>query len=309
MKEKIKKYLPSKKFTIVMGVILGILIIVFSSFYIFSGKVSFTGGNTETPLSIESRTPNDFINRDTDGDTVPDWKEALWKTDKNNRTTYEGIPDATYIAERKRELNIEPENIAEEEYLTETEKFAREFFTTFTAMKASGEVDAEMINDFSTSLGQSVVEAELTNVYTEKEALISENDTPASRKTYYESIKSIFDEHRQDGLGSELAIVSGVLAKSEGTGGNKEDYRELLVIGEGYKAFAKEMIGVEVPKSLLGYHLIIANSANNTGSAVLNLEKIVDDPVMGIAGLAQYKKYSDELLAIVTVLEEALAKE
>ena len=308
--EKSKKYLPSKKFTKIMGVILILLFIIFILFYFFSNKVSFVSNTATDSLSLQGRTFGDLINKDTDGDGVFDWKENLWGTDMNNKATFNDIPDGTYIAEKRKELNLEIEDKNKEESLTETEKFAREFFTTYTAMKSSGDIDSETINNFSTTLGQSIVESELSDAYAEKDVLIKNTDTPLSRKEYYQSLQDIFNKHKNEaGLGNELSIVSSALTKSGGTGGKPEDYAELLVIGEGYKSFTKEMMTLKVPSSLLEYHLKIANSANNTGQGVLNLQKIVDDPIVGIAGLAQYKKNSADLLITVATLEELLAKE
>ena len=66
---------------------------------------------------------------------------------------------------------------------------------------------------------------------------------------------------------------------------------------------------MSVPQSLADYHLRIANSANNTGISVSNMEKIVNDPIIGLSGLSQYQKYSDDLVKAVTDLETFLVKQ
>ena len=57
------------------------------------------------------------------------------------------------------------------------------------------------------------------------------------------------------------------------------------------------------------YHLHIANSSNNTGISVSNMAKITSDPVVGLSGLSQYQKYSDDLVKAVTDLETFLEKQ
>ena len=112
---------------------------------------SITGNKNNTALKVENPTLPDLIQRDTDGDGVPDWEEALWGTDKNKKITFNDTPDATYIENKKKELKIEGNVIADATKLTETEKFAREFFTSYSAMKSSGQIDQNTINDFSSA--------------------------------------------------------------------------------------------------------------------------------------------------------------
>lgn len=295
-----------------MGGVFGVAIIIFTLFFIFSGKTNFifNGEENKNSLSVESKTVADLVKADTDLDGVPDWEEALWGTDKNKKITFGDTPDGTYIANRKKEMNAEQEKVLSEENLTETEEFAREFFASFAALKASGEVDANTINNFSSALGKKLVNPILEDIYEEEDAKIKESEDYSSKRTYYFSVKAVFDKYKKDGLGKELGTVSETLASSgNASEGISESNEELLIIGQAYKSFAEEMMKVEVPKSLLEYHLKIANSANNTGQSVLNMQKMINDPIVGLSGLSQYQKYSAELIAIVAILEEALAKE
>ena len=307
-----------------MGSVLAAAVVFFVLSSIFSGKINFTskkvGGNIG--LSVQNKTLTELIQIDSDGDGVPDWEEALWGTDPHKKATFNGIPDANYIAEKKKTMNVEQSNMQNEQNLNETEKFAREFFSSFAALKASGQVDAATIKNFSNALGQKVVEANLPDKYSENDAKLAASDDTAAHKTYYLAVKALFDKHKKDGLGTELGIVSSGLASgSEGSpasgtadgmnppSSTPDNYGKLLVIGQSYQDFGKEIMQVEVPKSLLSYHLAIANNANNTGIAVENMEKIINDPVTGLSGLSKYQKYSNQLITSVANLEQALSKE
>jgi len=298
-----------------MGIALLVIALVFALFFLFSGKTSFLGqgASNKNPLSVQNKSVTDLIKVDTDGDGIADWEEELWGTDKNRKATFNNISDSTYIANKKKELNVEQEGIRNAENLTETEKFAREFFQGFAALQASGEVDANTINNFSNALGQNIVNPQLVDMYTEKDAKLGEKDDAVAQANYYFAVKILFDKHKEDGLGNELSIVSEGLATSDsslsGVGATPAGYTELLVIGQSYQDFAKEVINVSVPKSLLSYHLRIANGANNTGLSIMNMKKIVDDPIVGLSGLSEYQKYSDELITAVTDLEGALVGE
>lgn len=309
---KYQKYLPSKKFTVVMLAGIIFLFVIFLFLFNSSGNKSFISkltGNNGQVLKIENQTVTELIKQDTDKDGISDWEEALWGTDKNNKATFAGAPDATYIANKKKELNIEQNvNVTK---LTETEKFAREFFASFNAMNTSGEVDKDTINSFSNALGQKIVNPILTNQYTEKDAEINNDIDSGELETkfkYYQDMQTLFATYQKAGIGDELDIVNSGLAASA-TVTNSDPYTKLPIIAKAYQDFAKKMMNVSVPEELVSYHLEIANSSNNTGASVLNMAQIIKDPLVGLEGISQYQKYSEELVNAVANLETILMQE
>jgi hypothetical protein len=278
-------------------------------FFSSSSKENFvireTGNNVA--LKIENQTINDLMQKDSDGDGISDWEEALWGTDKNKIRTFDNISDATYIENKKKELNIEQSvNVSK---LTETEKFAREFFTSFSAMKESGQVDQDTINSFSNALGQKIVNPALVDRYGEADIKIDTDDNSdlVQKQKYYDTVKKLFESYAGTGIGDELDIVNSGLASS-GTTNNADPYRKLSVIANAYQDFAKKLMEIKVPGELTIYHLQIANSSNNTGISVMNMKEIVNDPLVGLQGLSQYQKYSEDLTKAVADLETVLSQ-
>ena len=98
-----KNYLPSKKFiySIVILVTIGILFFVVSS--LLSKKNHFSAANS-SQLQASNMTINDLLQKDSDGDGVADWQEALWGTDPNKKQTFDGISDSEYISKKKADL-------------------------------------------------------------------------------------------------------------------------------------------------------------------------------------------------------------
>lgn len=299
----IKQYLPSKKF-IRLLIAFAVLGIIFILAYNFSPKKKFFFfQNKEATLQTGDLTINALIQRDTDGDGVPDWEEALWGTDKNNKTSFDGISDLTYIQNKKGELKVN-QNDSANQNLNETDRFARDFFTAYVAMKTSGQVDNTAINNFSNALGQKIVDSAVIDKYSEKDIKITKSAEPKDQEDYYITAGNLFETYKNAGVGSELE-VAGVMAST----GNIEDNQNqssLLKISEAYQEFAQKLLLVPVPKSLTEYHLQIINSANNTGVAVLNMSKMMTDPVTGISGISQYEKYSEDLITSVNDLEAFL---
>ena len=305
--EKYKKFLPSKKFVLIVSISIVLAVIIFVIFFMSSGGELFSigGKKSNTPLKVENQTITELIQNDTDGDGIADWEEALWGTDKNKKITFSDMPDTTYIENKKKELKIE--GSVNEKNLTETDKFAREFFTSYSAMKSSGQVDNEAINNFSSALGQKIVNPNLIDKYNETDIKINSIDDNSSKLKYYENIKKLFKSYQSVGIGNELYIVSQGLASSSSS--DTSQYAKLSTIATAYQDFAKKVIETRVPKSLTDYHLRIANSANNTGISVANLGKITNDPIIGLSGLSQYQKYSDNLIKTVADLEAFLLKQ
>ncbi|MCX6754976.1 MAG: hypothetical protein NT068_00345 [Candidatus Nomurabacteria bacterium] len=292
--------MPSKKIQVIVIACIGVLII-FIFFLKSATKSNFLAEKKQ--LEIQNSTINDLIAKDTDGDGVPDWEEALWGTDKNKTTTFEGITDKTYIENKKKDLNI-TNSTSNTESLTETEKFSRDFFTAFMAMK-TGQVDNTAINSFSAALGQKVANPNIIDQYTQKDVKIDKSGNATKEANYYMDIQSSFEYYQLAGLGDELDIVSNTIATAPNTE-SKDQNEQLLKISEAYKGFATKIMTLEVPEKLVTYHLKIANSANNTGISVGNMSKIVSDPVIGLSGLSQYQKYSDDLINAAKELESTL---
>jgi len=298
-----KNYLPSKKFTYTILGFVGLGILIFLISNTFFGKNRFLSSNKQKNLETQKLTVNQLIQKDSDQDGVADWEEALWGTDPNKKITFDNLPDGTYIDNKKKLLNLEDK--ANTENMTETDKFAREFFTAFTAMKASGQVDPSMINNFSNALGQKIIDPALIDTYAIKDEKIKKQDDIESRQKYYEDLSILFEKYQSLGIGDELLILGNNLSTSTIDDPEKMS-NDLLVISQAYKDFAQKVIETPVPESLSQYGLKIANGANNTGISVFNMSRMASDPVIGISGLSQYQKYSEDLISVVKELETEL---
>ncbi|MES2416348.1 MAG: hypothetical protein V4504_01475 [Patescibacteria group bacterium] len=297
--KKYTKYLPSKKFSVLIGTCLGLVLVFFVISY--ASKVHTYNAKKEAELKTGKLTVNELLQKDTDGDSVADWEEALWGTDKNKKASFNDTPDATYIKNKKADLNIKEPTDQE---LTETDKFARGFLAAFTALKDAGTVDSQTINNFGSALGQKIATPSLIDQYSMKDLKIDTSGDATKKNKYYKAVSDLFETYKNDGIGNELDIVSNSLTQASSGTSVKPD--ELILISQAYKDFASKMLLLSVPEDLAQYHLKIINSSNNTGISVEKLTKIATDPVIGLAGLSEYQKYSEELISAAAELETTL---
>ena len=284
-----RQYLPSKKFTIIVSIILGILLIS----WLIAGLISSQKTNSNLIDISDTQNGNkatiqDLVQKDSDGDKIPDWEEALWGTDPNNKTTHEGITDADWINKQKKELAIKSGIDAEVtpiEDMTETEKFSKEFFATISALRQSGNLDQGTVSNISNLLGDQITDVVLPDNYRVTDLKKTYDVSSDSQAKYYNSIKEIFSKYVELGLGDELNNVD--------TESIEVNVSELSKISETYLNFSLDALALSIPSNLSQIGLAILNSAYNTGIAVKNLAKMEQDPLVGLIGLSQYQKYSE----------------
>lgn len=297
---KIQPYLPSKNFQKIIGSVVLIVILFFVVNYFISRKESFKNKDL---LNINNKTISEIRSIDTDYDGLYDWEEKLWGTDINNKFTFDGIADTDYVANKKKSLNI---NEANDKIETETDKFAKEFFSTYLALQTN-QVDPNTINNFSEALGNSIVNKEIPNSYELNQIKTTNDTTSENQIKYYLELKKLFESYQNKGLGNELEIASRNLVQYTNQG-KAESIEELLVIGDMYIEFTKKALQITVPVDLAEYHLDIINASNNAGKSVIDMSKVIGDPVVGLSAISNYEKNSQDLVNSVEKLEQELEK-
>ncbi|MCE9585675.1 thrombospondin type 3 repeat-containing protein [Candidatus Nomurabacteria bacterium] len=306
--EKIKKYLPSKKFSYIAITILALFLIIFFIYKVFFGighSVNFKKQNNK--LSTLSTT-DDLLQQDSDGDGILDWEEALWGTDPLKKVTFNNIPDTQYIKQKKDDLKLNsdennPENTTD---LTETDKFAREFFATYLALQQSGQIDQTTMNNLSSSLGQKIIDPTLENKYSQSDFEIKET-TKETEIEYYTKVQNLFATYKNTQIGEEVNIIADITNNENATDAEQyEAENELLKTANAYQDFAKKLTKITVPSDLISYHTNITNNSYNLGVSVKNMSKTINDPVVGLSGLAQYQQYSEDFIKSVNDLKTYL---
>jgi hypothetical protein len=234
---------------------------------------------------------NNLVQKDSDGDGIFDWEESLWGTDPYNKSTNEGVEDKDFVEKKKKEMaaNNEDENgISNEENLNETEKFSREFFATVTALKQSGNLNEGSVSNIANVVGEKMSNSNLPNKYRITDLKKTYDVTAKNQEDFYNTVGDIYEKYRDQGLGTELDNMD--------TSTGESDDPELARISQVYLDFSKEVADLPVPSNLTQNALDILNGAYNTGLAIKNLAQMIDNPLVGLIGLTQYQKWSEQFI-------------
>lgn len=290
MFDRIKQYLPSKKFSLTVLSGIGIIALVLLAKQFIhrdtTGAIKL-GSKSVNPVENSSLVSiNTIVESDRDNDGVADWEESLWGTDPNKTDTdSDGISDAEEIAAKKNSLSSASNT--ETDDLTETEAFSRELFISISALKESGNLTADTISDLAKTIGENAGEEQvIIDTYNQADLTIVPA-TPESRKAYHTKMLATFKKYDDSDIGNELVSIDTSLAS--------EDEAELATLGPiatAYRNFAKDLASVSVPADIAATHLAFMNGAQNTSVALGSILLIYDNSIVGLIGLSQYETES-----------------
>lgn len=254
---------------------------------------------------------------DTDGDSLMDWEETLWKTNINNvDTDNDGTTDGEEVKTGRDPLKpgpndkLDPEaiktkiNTASEATLTETDKFSRELFIRIIADKQSGIEPTEAdYQDFLTEIVNKTKNREPLKVYRETDLKSISDDRQAIR-AYGNELGRIFSTPPQEPLEHELVILSKVIEAENAK--ELEKFKPLIAAYENIRA---NLLALSVPKSALPYQLALLNANEGMIEMLKDLALIFSDPLKAMAGLARYEKTAGAFLDSFGVLKTYFANQ
>lgn len=287
-----KNYLPSKKLSFFI-----LIVLIIFCFFLFGKKLLLPFTSPEKKIEkikkeLSETKVVDLITSDVDNDGVYDWEETLWRTDLNNKKTFDNVPDRDWINMRKKELDIEEKSTIETgEKMTETDKISRELFSTFLALNQKGLINEtsieELGNVFSKDilLGKSEIEVAEDDI-----SFKIINDTPQNKENYRQNILKILEKYQERGLGKELVALSVIVEDPE----TNFDLKSLSLSAKAYQEVAEEFLNIEVPDTVSENHKkIIAEAIKTAFSLEMIKTYYENDPVLSTRGLYFYRRYSD----------------
>ncbi len=294
---KYRKYLPSPKLVRSFLYIIAFSLFIYCMFHLrdIAGIFTFQKNHDFQPTETK-----DLLAKDTDGDEIPDWEEALWGTDpKKVDSNGNGISDTDEIEKRKKELS--PDGTSSEE-LNETDTFSRELLSTIVALKQEGSLNSATLNSLATNLTNNLEEQRLLpDDYKQNDIeIVAKSKTNAQK--YGTQTRDLIINSIQAGAGTEINIISTALNDDD-----DQNIASVRGIAELYKKLAGDLANVPVPSDIAVAHLRLVNDYSKLSTALTSLTEIFDNPVVSVVGLSQYRTYADDINSTITTIDKLLA--
>ncbi len=252
--------------------------------------------------STESALLQSIATKDSDGDGLPDWEEALYGTDpKVTDTSHLGMTDGEAVA---RGL-IVPLAIADMPLATSssasgadglpaaptegtlTAAFAKTFFSLFVAAKkASGGADlseSEM-NDVANKALESLssVMAIAPDFKSAKDLTVSGSGSDAL-KAFAVSAEAVLMKRTSNATKSEMLYLKDAIEKNDATA-----IPFISSIAKSYRESAIGLAVLPVPKELAADDLALVNAMMRMSQIATDFAKVNDDPLATMLALKQY---------------------
>lgn len=251
----------------------------------------------------------DLVNKDTDGDGIPDWEEAIWGTDPTKKETTPGVLDSVTIEKLKfmQEMNQLGESsptgtTQNNAKLTQTDKFSRELFATITSLNQSGAMDQATIDKISSSLAEQIKNSPQRKVYTLSDIKISTKDDAQAVKDYIAASKKI---NIKSSINYTVFDVLNKLTTSE----NNVDTSQLSKLDPIIEQLNKTIsasLKIEVPQSLAVLHLNVINVMEKLTENISDVKLYDTDVIVALSAISQYNQNNETLKTVTTALSNAI---
>ena len=265
------------------------LILIIIAFGIYEISMYFKNRKINTYNSQKPLIVKDIIQTDGNNNGIPDWEESLWGFDPYKN----GPENKEAIMAKKRQIaqNNEAENPgAQESALTENDNISREFFALVMSLQGTGNLNDASANSITDAISSKLKPSPLPDLYTDKDQSIKITTKKDDVISYLKSVKSLIEKHGD--LGKELIYISQGAETSDQT---TLDFAN--EVATSYKLLAKDLIKIPVPNKLALTILSITNNYDKIGKSTEGLSKILENPMVAMNSLLNYKKYCDELSA------------
>lgn len=303
--EKYRKYLPSSHFVKIVALCFAVLALVIGTTKLSGFVQKKKLAAKEQKLAEEYANGilvaiSDLAEKDSDGDGIADWEEALWGTDPNNTDTdTDGESDKTEIEKKKQSMSASVSDQMTTGELSETEAFSRELFASIAALKESGNLNSKSIEDLAATISQNAGEkGDIAPAYT-ADAMQKRGNSPADIQSYHDALLKTFRKYDDSGIGTELEIIDTSLSVQD-----EDKISELHALSLAYKNLAADLIKTSAPDSATAVHLALANGAQALATALENVTHIYDNPIRGLIGISQYQNESNLFDEELTKLQE-----
>ena len=260
----------------------------------------------ESGLAYGNATVQDLINKDTDGDGIPDWEENLWGTDPTKAETVAGVPDSTTIAKLKaqQDANSGTDASSTNQNITKTDQFSRDLFSTVSSLSENGTMDQNTADQISSSLASKIQNPVIRKVYTLADIKVTTSVTTATIQKYSNALNSAYPTTQP-----KYAVID-ILQQITADPNNPDVsvLSELDPIIQEINNSINAMVKIPTPQTFVTLHLNVLNGFERILENLNDIQLYSTDPVVALGGISQYQTNATALLANITQLTDAINK-
>jgi hypothetical protein len=290
-----KKYLPSKNFISIFLFIVVLIVLFFTIKGVVSLFKNKEGGSILEPTTM---TVGDIVQKDTNKNGIADWEEGLWGLDP----TKNGPENKDFILAKKGSL--EKNGLIytgdDSKMITQNELLSRQFFATILSLQQTGNLDSDAVDAISSSIGEEIKSTLIPDIYNTEMAIIR-NTTDESKEAYLIAFSNLVDKYEGRDIGSEMTIFAQGIANND-----PQALYAAKTVADAYREFGADLMLLPVPNSAIYTHTSLANNYEKVAQSIEGLTQVLDDPIIGMRSLLNYKKYTDALVSDFEKLSDIL---
>ena len=250
-------------------------------------------------------TIGELVEKDTDGDTIPDWQEPLYGLDPTKKETVPGIPDITTINKLRVEQggNMAGEG---EENLTQTDKFSQQLFSTIAALNQSGVVDQTTVDQISNSLVEQIKNPVIRKVFLASDIKVIQDNSAKALKTYRDAMLSI--QNKYPDKGNVIDVLQKFIVDENNV--DASVLAELDPIIDQTQNIINAMLKTNVPSSLAQLHLDFINAGERLMENTIDIKLYENDPIIAMGAISKYidnlDLFQSTLIALAGAINQKL---
>lgn len=183
---------------------------------------------------------------------------------------------------------------------TTTALLGRELLMSYAlAQKSIGDTpmtdaDAKAISDI---LAGKVMKDTTIKTYTEKDLTLVTADTSALT-TYQKALAAAFDKFSSKNTTNELKIVLEAVQQRDTT-----KLAPLAGMVKNLQTLLNTLLAMKVPRDVASLHIFFLDNYTLILSGVTDMQRIVDDPVLGIRGVAKYREGMNAITYLMELMK------
>ncbi len=286
-----KNYLPSKMFLVRVAFILGIIAIIFGIFKTYTYFKNKPQKNNQATVLVR-----DVVGTDSNNNGIADWEEYLWGLNpaKNGESNKEFI-----MAKRKTLSENGSVFSAQNENAKESENLSKEFFAVVMSLIQSNNMSEETVAQISDVIGQKVKTEPIPDIYTMD--MLTVSTTTDSEITYFQAFDKLNAKYSNLDMGGELTIIAQGIANND-----PQAIKIATNMASSYRSFGQELLKIPVPEKISAGHLALVNDYEKVAKSIEGFSGLLDNPLVGMKALLNYKKYSDSIITDINNISSNL---